>query len=202
MGIEPFAVNKGIRSLGSQSNQTLLKHGLKRYNGQYYSVEYPADFLASPSGPIQSIDPNANLEDRGEEPDNEPVGEYYFINTDESFFESPDGLVEFFVYSPQWSGKSKTYRKVLKTENITAREEKKTIKEGVHYGHIATDWLTLKARDGSYHRSYVSKQACHTNKLESCVSHIFGIKYKNKKAYDRYRDAYIGFKKSLKKFAD
>ncbi len=166
ISFDSFAVSKVIKSLGSESNQTLLEHGLKRYNGQYFSVEYPAVFLASPSGPIQSFNPNDNLEALDEKPDNEPVGDYYFINTDEAYFEAPDKSVEFFVYSPQWSGESESYRKVLHSEQITAHEEKSTIKKGVHYGHIKTDWVTLKARNGSYYRSYVHKKSCHTKNLK------------------------------------
>ena len=57
--------------------------------------------------------------------------------------------------------------------------------------------VTIKAQDGSYLRSYEDTEDVATNTRK-----IFGIKYVNAAAYNRYRQAYVTFKASLVQFAD
>ncbi len=173
---------KQIKSLGSQSTQTALAKGLKRYNGNYFSVGYPDDFLVSPSGPIQSFIADVHLEDFEKAQNLDPMETYYYIDTDEVYLTSPDDSVEFFVYSPQWSGRPLTYLKAQDNESIVSHESKKTIKSGVHYGFIQTKRMTFRAKDNSYKRSFVHQRACHSNELKNCITHVFGIKYKDNKS--------------------
>ena len=195
-------VKKLIKSLGSVSTQSVLEKGVKRYNGNYFSVDYPADFLVSPSGPIKSFRTDVHLDEFEKKPNIDPMESYYYIDTDEVYLSPPNDSVEFFVYSPQWSGLPLNYLQAQKNESIVSHENKKTTKSGVHYGFVQTRRMTFRAKDNSYKRSFVHQRACHSNKLENCISHVFGIKYKDRQAYGKYRDSYIAFKKSLKQFAD
>ena len=62
---------------------------------------------------------------------------------------------------------------------------------------VQVQGLTTDGSDGSYVRSYQETR----NEVENTVW-VVGIKYKNQKAYDRYKKQYIAFKSSLQQFAD
>lgn len=142
------------------------------HSGNYFSVAFPGDFTA--------------IE----------------INGDEARFISPDEIVEFYVYSPLWDGEPETYLEVNETEELADESSSITAKEDVYRDNVQTRWVTIQARDGSYMRSYMHQRACHTTELLDCVSHVFGIKYRDADAYDQYRDAYKAFKASLTQSAD
>lgn len=57
--------------------------------------------------------------------------------------------------------------------------------------------ILIRAQDGSYLRSYEDTEDVATNTRK-----IFGIKYANTAAYNRYRQVYVTFKTSLIQFAD
>lgn len=145
---------------------------LKKHSGAYFDVDYPQEFAA------------------------------HEINPSEAYFTSPDGEVEFFVYSPLWSGKPETYLEIKQDENLVVRSSQKVIKDGVYQDHIQIEWATIAANDGSYTRAFMHRRACHSDGFVDCLSHVFGIQYADKQAYEQYRDAYILFKKSLKQYAD
>lgn len=145
---------------------------LKTYAGAYFEVSHPQDFVAVE------------------------------INQNEAAFTSPDGMVEFFVYSPLWSGKPENYLEIYQDEELVNRTSKKTIKDNVYQDHIQIEWVTIKANDSSYTRSYMHRRSCHSDGFVDCLSLVFGIKYKDQKAYDQYRDTYIKFKNSLTQSAD
>jgi len=141
---------------------------LATYNGLWFEVKYPENFTASPS-----------------------------YQADEAYFLSPDQTVEFFVYSPQWTGNPENYLNVSPTEELVSESTDDT---GTDYEHKVVKWATIKAKDGSYLRSYVSiKEQVGTG---SDLHHVFGIKYKDEASYQKYTDAYIAFKDSLQQFAD
>jgi hypothetical protein len=145
------------------------------YNGDYFSVQYPSNFIAQPLEPTDQID------------------DYEFIRTDEATFTSPDGEVEFFVYSPLWGGEPEFYLEFLDNEELT--EEKESI-ETDEFGQEKTiQWMTFTDKDGNYSRSYVS------TKTESTFL-VFGIKSFNDAAYEKYKERYLKFKESLQQFAD
>lgn len=146
------------------------------YRGWFFDVRYPDDFAASPTGP--SSEYNGQM----------------VVQTDAAQFESPDGSVSFYVYSPLWSGEP-DYLRVASNETLT--DERTTTADG---GETITKWVTVRANDGSYYRSYVSiREQVGTG---SDLHHVFGIKYADQAAYDRYRDEYIRFKSSLRQYAD
>jgi hypothetical protein len=152
------------------------------YEGTWFDISYPSNFTASPQPAEDSLNNRAQ--------------------TDEAVFTSPDESVEFFVYSPLWSGEPKSYLEIKPSEELVD-EETQVLTEAENpdqFGDKITRWVTIKAKDGSYTRSYVSKKAQVDTGSE--VHHVFGIKYEDQDAYDRYKDAYQAFKESLIQYAD
>lgn len=145
------------------------------YNGNYFSIEYPSNFIASPTQPIDNFD------------------DYEFIATDEATFTSPDSAVEFFVYSPLWNGEPEFYLEFQENEELTFEKE---VTDTNDYGLVQTiQWMTISDKANQYSRSYVS------TKTESTFL-VFGIKSINDTAYEKYKDTYLRFKESLEQFAD
>lgn len=146
------------------------------YRGSWFDVKYPQPFSAAPKTPTAIYNGQS------------------IIQTDEATFNSPDGTVEFFVYSPLWSGEPKNYLTIAPTEVLVDEKTEEKADNG-STGGTKTHWVTVKAKDGSYYRSYVSvrREAFH---------HVFGIKYRDAAAYEAYKVAYASFKLSLKQYAD
>lgn len=165
------AMMGGDFMMNDESTATLL------YRGSYFDIEYPEGFRASPDGPMDV-----------------PADGYARVRTDAAQFESPDGLVSFFVYSPLWAGEPDYLRTA---SNETVVDERTTESDD---GDTITTWATLKANDGSYARSYISIREQMLTGSE--LHHVFGIKYADAASYDTYRDAFIRFKESLKQYAD
>lgn len=139
----------------------------KTYRGAWFEVKYPKNFVAK--GSIPSATSGKGF--------------------DSAFFTSPDGQVEFYIYSPQWNGKP---------TDIALKSNEKKGKEQVvkNKNQVITYW-TITAKNGSYTRSYQETR----DELQN-TSWVVGIKYKNQKAYNRYKKQYIAFKSSLEQFAD
>ena len=162
--------------------KTKTSKDVTRYKGALFSVYYPSSFTPKPLEPYSK--------------------KWKLVETDEAHFLSPDKEVEFFVYSPHWSGEPKEYHKVAKNEVLVSKNLKASYPSKNR--RISIRYATIKAKDGSYLRSYAFKMDCTLDKNgspDSCQSDTFGIKYKNKKAYKRYKKDYIKFKKSLEKYA-
>lgn len=154
----------------------------KKYSGSWFDVSYPADFV-----PLQ-------------------------VGQDEATFTSPDNSVQFFVFSPQWSGNPESYLNVLPTETRESESSSASFTDmtnqygPLYYKKIIT-YVTLSANDGSYKRSYMSLAAGYvsekdSNDLSSATHMVFGIKYKDAAGYKAYLDRYLAFKKSLIQYAD
>jgi hypothetical protein len=158
-----------------QSPGPKIKAGTKLYGGYYFDVYYPESFTAFPAN------------------DKEDYGRPY-AETDEAFFTSPDGEVEFFIYSPLWSGEPENYTKIAENEKLVSEETKE-----YDEGDTRIRWVTIEDKDGSYTRSFVSK---YEQISFSEIHHVFGIKYKNQAAYEKYKSAYLDFKNSLVQYAD
>ncbi len=109
---------------------------------------------------------------------------------DSAFFKSPDGAVEFYVFSPQWNGNPTDIAINPQTEKYIAQSA------GTVKG-IRTIRVTIKAKNGSYLRSFVDVE----NKTEN-TRLVFGIKYKTQKAYAKCKSDYIKFKGSLTQYGD
>ena len=169
-------------AINSSTAQTLVyvhsnKTSLKAYKGNYFSIAYPGNF-------------RINADE--------------FSSADEASFVSPDNKVEFFVYSPLWGGTPAQYLKFADSETLIGERSEKHTQDDPVYDQKLIRRITLKARDGSYFRSFV-----HTRQRNSDFSAktseldlVFGIKYKDKISYDHYRDAYVRFKNALVQYAD
>ncbi len=146
----------------------------KLYSGAWFDISYPDDFVARPTTPLQDGTDT--------------------VDTDEAFFASPDDAVEFFVYSPLWGGDPQNYLTAQPNEKIVSE---KTDEKGEGEEKDVTRWVTFQATDSSYMRSYVSSKY---NNGE--LHHVFGIKYKDAAAYEKYKAVYAAFKGSLTQYAD
>ena len=142
--------------------------GWANYKGAWFDIKYPGDFTVRSS--IKS--PSAS--------------EGY----DSAFFSSDDGSVEFYVYSPQWTGIPVDIELKPDTEEYAAQKEEK------RNGRIVR-FVTIKAKDNAYLRSFVDTKNTGLN-----TRLVFGIKYRSQKDYDRNKEIYLKFKGSLKQYAD
>lgn len=149
------------------------------YRGFWFDIKYPQNFSATPNSPSYVAE-------------NQDVR----IKTNEARFLSPDGTVEFFVFSPLWGGDPFDYLKV-KDREILVSEETATSTEGLNTKTVY--WATIKAKDNSYYRSFVSTKI---NLEDSQIHYVLGIKYKDTKMYETYKNAYTEFKDSLQQYAD
>jgi hypothetical protein len=138
----------------------------KTFKGAWFDVEYPSDFKVVPGQRSSTTD-----------------------GVDAASFVSPDGRVEFHVFSPQWTG-SPQWILLKSGEKVVERSEE--MKDGKR-----VEWVTIAGPGGTYKRSYAET----TNEIEN-TRRVFGIKYANQAAYDSYRDLYLKFKESLKQYAD
>ncbi|MDD4995560.1 MAG: hypothetical protein PHW53_03805 [Patescibacteria group bacterium] len=149
------------------------------YRGTWFDIEYPNGFTPSPTTPTE-IREGAT-----------------YVQTDEARFVSPDGTIEFFVFSPLWGGDPADYLTIGPAEELVDEE---TQESGAGVDSKITRWVTVRATDGSYYRSFVSiKSQVGTG---SDLHHVFGIKYRDNETYELYRDAYVDFKNSLNQYSD
>lgn len=137
------------------------------YEGAWFEVKYPSGFKVKNSLP------------------SETAGQGF----DSAFFISPDGEVEFYIFSPQWSGEA---------SDITLKQNEREVSRQVQEGENSTVvFWTIVANNNSYTRTYQETY----NHLEN-TNWVIGIKYKSQKAYDKYREKYLAFKNSLIQYAD
>jgi len=154
------------------------------YNGSWFSVKYPRNFKAAPTEPTDTF-----TEDRFGEPIEPP---YTFVRAEEATFTSPDGKVEFFIYSPLWGGEPESYLLTAANEKIISDTTKKD--KDPSWGRTHR-WVSFEDKNGKY------KRAFHHMKTEN-TSLVFGIKYADQVSYDTYKEDYLAFKGSLMQFAD
>ncbi|MBM3456214.1 MAG: hypothetical protein FJX80_13910 [Bacteroidetes bacterium] len=138
----------------------------KTFSGAWFDINYPSNFIAKGSLKSSTSD-----------------------GFESAIFKSPDNLVEFYIFSPQWNGEATDI--VLKT-----KEKLSSLKSEIK-GDIETKWWTINHSDGSYSRSYQQKYNQSQN-----TKLIIGIKYKNSSALEKYKKEYASFKNSLKQYAD
>jgi hypothetical protein len=109
---------------------------------------------------------------------------------DSAIFTSPDGTVSFYVFSPQWNGQ---YPDIAIRPNETLSSEKTLPGDS---NKVVRYW-TIVANDRSYVRTYEETASTLYNTVR-----VLGIQYKTQAAYDKYKTAYLAFKKSLIQYAD
>lgn len=150
------------------------------YRGLWFDIKYPENFTATPNSPSFLAE-------------NQDVR----IKTNEARFLSPDGTVEFFVFSPLWGGDPFDYLKV-KDREVLVSEETASSTENSNIKIVY--WATIKAKDNSYYRSFVSTKISLDGSGQ--IHYVLGIKYKDTKMYETYKNAYNEFKDSLQQYAD
>lgn len=150
------------------------------YSGPWFDIRYPPGFKVRPSQRTWAT----------------AEGKY-----DSVFFTAPDESVEFYVLSPQWNREPKEImldpRREILVSHRVERKQRGRDSRGEYIHRIVTQWFTVRAKDGSYWRSWLDIEDTGIGTRK-----VFGIKYRNKKAYDRYKDAYQRFKNSLVQYAD
>jgi len=139
----------------------------KTFKGAWFDIKYPTTFTPRPS--MKSATSSDGYES--------------------AFFQSPDGLVEFYIFSPQWSG-IPTDITLKSTENTSGTTYKTT-------GDVTVKWWTITAKNGSYTRTYQE-----TTNSTANTNWVVGLKYKNQSAYNKYKKQYLAFKASLIQYAD
>lgn len=139
--------------------------GWKLYKGAWFDVYYPSVFKVVPREPGAA---------------NRPDG---------ASFLSPDGKVEFYVFSPQWSGNPTWHQKRPGEKCVSYRQQKK--------GTRTVTWVTYRAGDGSYERALEDLADATLN-----CRRIVAFRYRNQSAYRAYRPQYLKFKASLVQYAD
>lgn len=137
------------------------------YKGAWFDIEYPANFKVE-----NSLKSSTSSE-----------------GFDSAFFTSPDGKVQFYIFSPQWNGKPGDIK-------IQENEKMLETKAETQNGIFIKRW-TVAAKDGSYFRSYEE-----SSEIEGQINKIFGIKYASNEDLERYRNEYLHFENSLKQYAD
>jgi len=131
------------------------------FSGDYFEVTVPSDFTVRPS--IKTKD-----------------GTTY----DSAFFTSPDGEVEFYIFSPL--GNEEAY-----DLNINPNIEKTISTSSQPSSDKIITWSEYKALDGSYLRAYQ-----YTREKSGRLISVIGLKYKSQEAYKKYKQTYLSFKKS------
>lgn len=139
-----------------------------RYRGAWFDIKYPPGFKVVPREPSRTG----------------PAGTYDGVS-----FVSPDGLCEFYVYAPQWSGEPNWIARRPGEKTVSSKWET-SARRRVH-------WVTLRGPGGRYSRSYVDARD-----LLSGTRLVFGIKYASARVYEKYRPRYLLFKKTLTQYAD
>lgn len=148
-----------------------------KYSGMWFDIQYPSLFTARP-------------------------GRAYCIpeaGCDSAYFSSPDGAIEFYVFSPQWGGDPMVDLAVNPVTERQVDEKTAVDSSDAVFGPRTTRWVTIAAKDGSYTRSYVDIV---DENGGSPVRHAFGIRYKDQATYNEWRDSYLKFKASLVQYSD
>jgi hypothetical protein len=179
---ETVATTTGTLRTSGEVSRPTPAVGVTEYKGAWFKIAYPTNFVPKAEG------------------------------EDEASFTSPNGSIQFYVYSPQWSGDPASYLQALPTENSESDTSTSSVTHftnqyGTFYDKKVTRYVTFVAKDGSYKRSFVSIIAGsvatpNSTDYDSKTHTVFGIKYKDQATYDKYLNDYLAFKKSLIQYAD
>lgn len=153
----------------------------KEYRGAWFTVSYPENFTVH-------------------ERENASTASPEFEKYDGVGFISPDQSVEFYVYSPLWSGTS-DWEAVQANEQISSEKVEGVDIEELSYSGDpeakAVKWVTIGDKKGQYSRSYQK-----TYENDGTVQWLLGIKYKTWADYEKYKEQYLTFKNSLAQYSD
>ena len=140
------------------------------FRGAFFEVQAPADFKAQP---LEGAKPR---EAKG------------------ATFTSPDGTMQFYLFSPQWGGDAPGIALDTSRETETSRKTDTGKSSGVE-GKFT--WTTITAKDKSYTRTYQDFLAS-----DGSIHWVIGMKYRDEAALQKYKAAYGKFKGSLRQFGD
>jgi hypothetical protein len=152
------------------------------YTGAWFKIGYPADFLVVPLSKSSTA-----------------TNGYDGVK-----FVNKEG-VEFYVYSPQWSGKEMDYIKEIAANPATENMERQSTSardyvvsgRTVETNAIVTRVVVITAKYSSRERTYeIQEDHVQSSRL------IFGYCYPDQATFTRYKAVYDKFKQSLMKYAD
>jgi hypothetical protein len=118
------------------------------YQGAWFAISYPAGFTVRPSQ-------KSATRTQG---------------YDSVFFRSPDGQVEFYVYSPQWRGDPKDIELNPASEVLVDESREQGTDKLIRR-------VTIRAQDHSYYKSFVDETTSHNTRT------VLGIIYRDRNAY-------------------
>lgn len=157
---------KTVDRTAETENKDSLDSGFRKYSGAWFQIEYPANFTVQPS--LRSTTSKEGF--------------------DSATFTSPDDRVQFYIFSPQWSGEAADIK-------VQSNEKQTEVTSATENGLLIRRW-TIQAKDDSYLRSYESSAET------GGINKVFGIKYASAADLKRYRTEYLHFKNSLEQYAD
>lgn len=157
------------------------------YRGKLFKIIHPKSFSIKPLKPVEQFDINFYRNEHLEIEPKLPPKYFEYVDTDETYFTSPDSLVEFFVYAKDSSDNPSSYLKVTEDKVKLSSNSDKFSYEKEHLNHVLKAWVTIKAKDNSYYRSYSHQRACHVGEKDwnDCETQVFGIKYSSTEAYNK-----------------
>lgn|SRR5438552_6415933 len=147
------------------------------FKGAWFDISYPMEFSVHP--------------------------EQKSVTSTEGFdsvrFVSPDRKVEFYVFSPQWSGESSELQ-VREGERIVSNKIEThdfRIGDNVEKGAVVETWITIEGGGGQQTRYYYTKRnrATHTYL-------VFGLTSRDSRVTRNYKSCYARFKGSIRQYAD
>ena len=155
--------------------------GFKTYRGSYLEVQYPLGFTS-----LRSV---THTQDT-------------MPKSDEVWFRAPDGSVEFYLFFDPTLEERSAYLDTHPDEISLEQRSQKDSREGRYHNYLLGSQETLKEKNGLYYRSYVAQRSCHddakSRSFIDCNLKVIGIKYRDASSYERYKQAYLLFKKSLR----
>jgi hypothetical protein len=163
-------------ALGTAALAATIKvpnRGWKTYRGAWFTIKYPIGFTTKVR--------EAGASQKGGQPDGVS-------------FLSPDGQVEFYIYSPQWAGDPAW----IKLGSGETERSRKVVTSGKDITtHKTFTYVTILGPGRHYERSYVD-----IRQPDQKTRWVFGYKYRSTEAYKAYLPHYLKFKASLQQFAD
>lgn len=169
-GVEyrPDHGNVAVSHAGREALLTVhpYRPGWLPFRGAWFMIEYPAAFTVTPR------EPSATAE-----------------RHEAASFISPDGLVEFYVFMPQWRGQSEWVRLRPGEREIARTVDRSAERTATH--------VTYAGPQRSYERAWME-----VRDSMSDTNWYFGFKYRDNSAYDKYRPMYLQFRNSLVQYAD
>ena len=116
---------------------------------------------------------------------------------DAALFSSPTGSAQFAVYSPQWNGEPTDLNfNAHRERRISCRVQKSRAHDAAN-SQLVSRWQTFAALDHSYTRSIVDVENVTLN-----TRRVFGFRYKNAAAYQKFLPTFKVFKASLEQYSD